>query len=156
MCHLSGPATAHQSPSPLFTPTRFIARQNAGRDTPAFCAADVQSVADTSPDQAATIIASAAMASKKAPARNKVAFTAKPGATSGTVQLVVKAAARRASYEWAWSADGGKTWTLAPSTLQARTTLTGIPAGTNAQFRYRAVTKTGEGDWSQPISLLLK
>jgi hypothetical protein len=31
-----------------------------------------------------------------------------------------------------------------------------VPSGTTVAFRYRAVTKAGIGDWSQPLSLLVK
>ncbi|HEX8792060.1 MAG TPA: hypothetical protein VF765_13990 [Polyangiaceae bacterium] len=31
------------------------------------------------------------------------------------------------AYEWQYSTDGGKTWVMAPSTLQAKTTVTGLP-----------------------------
>jgi len=65
-------------------------------------------------------------------------------------------AARRASYLWGYSTDGGKTWAEVGPTLQAKTTVSGLPAGTTVQFRYRGVTKTGAADWSQPISLLVK
>ena len=65
-------------------------------------------------------------------------------------------AGRRASYEWQWSGDGGKTWTNVPATLQAKTTVLGLPSGTVLQFRVRAVTRTGEGDWSQVVSVLVK
>jgi hypothetical protein len=43
----------------------------------------------------------------------------------------------------------------APSTLQAKTTITGLPVGTSVLFRYRTLTKTGEGDWSQGLALLV-
>ena len=66
------------------------------------------------------------------------------------------AASRRAAHDWEYSTDGGKTWVGAPSTLGARTTVTGLPAGTAVLFRFRALTKTGEGDWSQPTALLVK
>ena len=57
---------------------------------------------------------------------------------------------------YAYSTDGGKTWVAAPPSLQAKTTVTGLPAGTSVQFRYRAVTKTGAEDWSTPVTLLVK
>jgi hypothetical protein len=50
---------------------------------------------------------------------------------------------------------GGKTWVTAPATLQAKTTVAGLVPGSTAQFKYRAVTKTGEGDWSQRVSLMV-
>jgi hypothetical protein len=118
--------------------------------------ANVQQVADANPEQAAAIITSAGMAVRKTADRNKAPFEAKPGTVSGTVQLVAKAAAVRASYEWEWSGDGGKTWTPASPTLQAKTEIAGLPIGTVVQFRFRAITKTGAGDWSQPISVLVK
>jgi hypothetical protein len=116
----------------------------------------VQQQADANPDMAETIITSAGMTVKKLPTRVKVDFIAKPGPVTGTVKLVAKAAAVRAGYEWAWSPDAGKTWTQVPTTLQAKTTITGLPVGTSCSFRYRPVTKAGEGDWSQVVVLLVK
>ena len=116
----------------------------------------VQQQADAQPEMAETIITSAGMAVKKLPKRVKVDFVAKPGLVTGTVKLVAKAAAMRACYEWAWSADGGKTWTQVATTLQSKTTIIGLPVATTCSFRYRAVTKAGEGDWSQVVTLLVK
>ena len=116
----------------------------------------VQQQADANPEMAETIITSAGMTVKKLPKRVKVDFVAKQGPVTGTVHLVAKAAAVRACYEWNWSGDGGKTWTSVPTTLQAKTTIIGLPVAVNCQFRYRAVTKKGEGDWSQVVVLLVK
>lgn len=116
----------------------------------------VQQVADANPEQAEAIITSAGMAVRKAPARVTPDFAATPGAVSGQAKLRVKSAGARACYDWEWSADGAKTWTTVPSTLQARTVIGGLPVATNVLFRVRAVTKTGEGDWSQPTGLLIK
>jgi hypothetical protein len=93
---------------------------------------------------------------KKTPVRKPRVFGVEQGAVSGAVKLVTASAGNRASYDWESSIDGGKTWAALPSTLQAKTSVTGLPAGTTAQFRYRAVTKTGVADWSQPVSLLVK
>jgi len=43
-----------------------------------------------------------------------------------------------------------------PSTLQAKTTLSGLTPGATVMFRSRGVTLTGEGDWSQPTSIVVK
>jgi DNA-directed RNA polymerase specialized sigma24 family protein len=56
----------------------------------------------------------------------------------------------------ALSLDGGKTWVAAPSTLQAKTNVYGFAPGATVLFRFRPVTKAGEGDWSQPVSLIVK
>ena len=115
----------------------------------------IQTTADASVENGAAIIESAGAAVRKTPARRARAFAAKAGAVSGTVKVMATAASRRASYEWHYSADGGKTWISARSTLQARTTIAGLASASTVQFRYRAVTKTGEGDWSQPTSLMV-
>jgi hypothetical protein len=134
--------------------TRNAARAQLLSDIQA-AKANVQQVADANPDQAEAIIASAGMTVRKTAVHAKPTFAAKAGTTSGSVKLSARAAALRASYEWQWSVDGGKTWTPAPPTLQAKTGITGLPVGTIVQFRYRAVTKTGATDWSQPTSLLI-
>jgi hypothetical protein len=115
----------------------------------------VQSVANADPENSATIIESARISVRKATPRSPRVFNAAQGPTTGTAKLVA-ASARRAAYEWEYSTDGGKTWVTAPPSLQARTVVTGLPAGTAVQFRYRTVTKTGAADWSAPVSLLVK
>jgi len=116
----------------------------------------VQAIADATPENGATIIQSAGLPVRKVPTRAARVFTAKPGPVSGTAKLTATVAARRASYEWEYSLDGGKTWVSAPSSLQAKTTVTGLPVGTSVLFRFKSVTKTGEGDWSQGLALLVK
>jgi hypothetical protein len=115
----------------------------------------VQSLADANPESGASMIESAALALRKTPTRAPLGFHAKVGAVSGTVKLVAPAAARRASYEWEYSTDG-KTWVAMPPTLQAKTSIPGLQAQTTVQFKYRAVTKTGADDWSQPISFAVQ
>jgi hypothetical protein len=115
----------------------------------------VQSVADAAPaENAASIIESSGLAVRKTATRHARAFTATAGPVSGTASLRT-ASAGRASYDWQYSTDGGKTWILAPGTLQAKTTIPGLTPGANVQFRFRALTRTGEGDWSQPVALVI-
>jgi hypothetical protein len=40
--------------------------------------------------------------------------------------------------------------------LQAKTALTGQTPGTVLQLRYRWATKTGETDWSVPVTFTVK
>jgi hypothetical protein len=115
----------------------------------------IQTQADANLENGASIIGSAGVAVKKTVVRSPRAFGAKPGAVSGTAKLVTVLAGHRASYEWEYSTDGGKTWVTAPVTLQAKTTIAGLTAGTTVQFRSRPVTKTGEGNWTQPVSLVV-
>jgi hypothetical protein len=116
----------------------------------------VQTVADGNAETAATLITSAGMVVRKTPVHKPRVFTAEPGDISGSAKLVTVSAGSRACYDWESSLDGGKTWVAAPSSLQAKTTLVGFSPGVTVMFRYRAVTKTGEGNWSQPVSLIIK
>jgi hypothetical protein len=114
----------------------------------------VQEVALANPTTAAAIIQSAGMHIKTVTLHAKGDLVAKAGKVSGTASLVARSAARRASYEWQYSTDQ-KTWALGPVTLQARTEIVGLAAGTTYFFRVRPVTKSGEGNWSQTVSLLV-
>jgi hypothetical protein len=116
----------------------------------------VQQIADASPDQAAAIIASAGLRSRTPVVRTKPPFAVSFGPISGSAHLAVKAAGSRAAYDWEFSLDGGKTWTAVPTTLQARTVVTGLPVATTVMFRSRAVIKGGAADWGQPLSLVVK
>lgn len=116
----------------------------------------IQTVSDGDIETAATVIRSAGIAVRKVPTPKPRTFSAEQGAVSGSAQLVAPSAGRRASYEWQYSTDGGKTWIVAPATLQARTTVPGLTPGANVEFRYRPVIKTGLGDWSQTVQLIVK
>jgi hypothetical protein len=116
----------------------------------------VQNQADANLENGAAIIESAGIAVRKTPVRKPRTFAAEVGATSGTVKLVAPSAARRASYEWQYSTDGGKTWAFAPGTLQAKTTIAGFTPGSSVQFKYRPVLKAGDGDWSQTVTIIVK
>ncbi len=117
--------------------------------------ATIQVAADADPDNAQAIITSTSLSVRKVGARSKAPFAVRQGDSSGSVRLAVKSAAPRASYDWEWSGDGGKTWTPAESTTRAKTTVFGLPVGTSVQFRFRPLTPRGQGDWSQPIALLV-
>jgi len=117
----------------------------------------VQNIADADAETAATVINGAGMAVKKAPNRKPKAFAATPGAVSGSVKLSTVSAGAHACYLWQYSADGGKTWVDVPGTSQAKTTISGLPAGTTVLFRYRVITpKAGQGDFVPPLALLVK
>jgi hypothetical protein len=117
----------------------------------------VQSVADATPENGASIIESAGLTVRKISTPGKRSFAARPGALSGSAIVTAVAAGPRSSYQWQYSTDGGKTWVSAPATTQGKTTIAGLPSGTTVQFRYLAVTpKGGQGDWSPAVSLLVK
>jgi hypothetical protein len=116
----------------------------------------VEGVADANPDDAQAIIESAGLSVKKTVTpKPKQDLALKPGTISGAVKVVAKSAGPRTSYDWEWSTDQ-KTWTPLPSTIQARTTIQGLTAGTTIYVRHRAVTKTGVTDWGQIVSTMVQ
>jgi hypothetical protein len=116
----------------------------------------VQVVADGDPGNGQAIIESAGMSTRKKPAYPSRVFSVRSGPVSGSVKMLAPRAAKRASYDWSYSADGKKTWTLAPGTLQASTVIHGLQPGSTLVFRYRARTKAGEGDWSDPHTFVIR
>jgi hypothetical protein len=115
----------------------------------------VQAVADADPEEAAAIIESAAMDLERPDSRNKAAFVVKPGPVAGSVRLEVRALGGRTAYFWAFSSDGGKTWTQVEPTTRAYTIIKGLPIGKRCLFRHRALTIKGETDWSEPLEFLV-
>jgi hypothetical protein len=116
----------------------------------------VQSVADAAnPTNAAAIIESAGMAVRKTTLHDKATLAVEQGSVSGTVVIRAKAVARRASYGWQYSTDQ-KTWTTLPQTLQAKTGVSGLTPATTYFFRVQGLISTGEGNWSDPVSFLVK
>jgi hypothetical protein len=118
--------------------------------------ARVQQVADANPENAEAIITSTNLSVRKVAIRQKQTFEVKPGTVSGAVHVTAQSAGPRACYEWQYSLDAGKTWVQAPNTMQAKTTIVGLPVATVVEFRYRVTTKLGMGDWSLPTSILVK
>jgi len=115
----------------------------------------VQATADANVEQAASIIEGAGMSVKQPRTVHPRVFKAKPGRVSGEVDLEVPSAGDDASYEWAYSLDGGITWRSLLPTTQASTTVTGLKPGATVHFRYRAVTNDGVRDWSQAVWIIV-
>jgi hypothetical protein len=116
--------------------------------------AGVQQVADANPATAPSLIEGAGFSIRKTTSHPKGAIKVETGTVPGSVKLIAKAVALRASYEWQYSTDQ-KTWTSAPSTLQAKTVITGLTSGTTVYFRVRGVTKAGEGAFSQVVQIVI-
>jgi hypothetical protein len=117
--------------------------------------AHVQGIADANPDHAEEIIRSAGMGVRKSGSKPKPPLAASAGSVSGTARLAAFVGKSRASHEWQWSLDQ-KAWNSAASTLQGKTTIAGLTPGAVVYFRHRMVTKAGESDWSQVVTLMIK
>jgi hypothetical protein len=116
--------------------------------------AGVQLAADANPATAQSLIEGAGFAIRKTASHPKGPIKVEAGTLPGSVKLLAKAVAQRASYEWQYSTDQ-KTWTNVPATLQSKTAITGLTSTTMYYFRFRGVTKTGEGAYSQVVQILV-
>jgi hypothetical protein len=115
----------------------------------------VESVASTHPpEEQAAVIQSAGFQVHAHTTHAKQALSAVMG-PAGLVVLRAQAAAKQAAYEWAMSADGGKTWNMLPLTNVAHTTVAGLTSGQTYAFRVRATVKNVAGDWTQSVSLTI-
>jgi hypothetical protein len=112
----------------------------------------VQGLADKAPDEptAIAIIQASGYYVRMNGVYIKPKLAAKNGPVSGSVKLTAQSAGR-ASYEWQVSTDNGTTWTNLPPSLQAKTIAYGLAIGQPHAFRFRSVTKTGPGNWSDAI-----
>ena len=117
----------------------------------------VQSVVDgVDPEKAPAIILGAGMSVAKSRARVAQRFGVRSGDHSGSVEVRAKVAGRRVAYEWQSSGDGGATWRSLAVTMQAKTLVSGLQPGSTWLFRYRPVTKDGEGDWSDALPIIVR
>lgn len=114
----------------------------------------VQALVNADAANAATLAHNAGLALRKTRTGGKSEVAAKPGKVPGLVLLTAKLGTVKAAHEWQTSADG-KTWTDFPTTLQAKTSLSGLTPGSTVFVRHRAVTKTGPLAWSQPVSMIV-
>jgi hypothetical protein len=114
----------------------------------------VQGLATANPSQAEVIAEDAAMTLRKAAVRNKSPLTVKQ-TVSAQVHVIAKAQKGSRANDWQYSVDGGKTWIDTPTTTKASTTITGLTPGVMVQYRQRAITTAGPGDWSQAISAIV-
>jgi len=104
--------------------------------------------------EGAAIVAGAGMNVKNARGPDKLSFTVKQLRQSGSVHLYVRAVRGAVSYEWEYCIEGAA-WIRLPPTVRADTRVNGLDSGASYSFRYRAMTKAGLSDWSDPVRLLV-
>ena len=114
----------------------------------------VENVANRHPTDGAAIIASAGMSLKDARGPGRAELSVKQGGISGSVLLVARAIARKASYEWQYSTDQER-WVTADTTFECTAELFGLKRATRYYFRFRARTPAGLGNWSQVVSMIV-
>ena len=103
---------------------------------------------------AAAMIRSAGFALKIVTTPWKPAFAAKNAVLPGTVTLAARRVAPNATYYWQFSGDGVN-WTNAPDTVKASTVISGLTSAHTYSFRFRALWRKGQTDWSQIVTLLV-
>jgi hypothetical protein len=121
----------------------------------------IQSVADASPDQAEAIIDASGFVKAEPTGYAKPFLSAKPVYPDGSVYLAAYAQAllgdRKGRHLFCWqsSVDGGRTWTDAPTTPVAATTIAGLPRLTSCSFRVAARNAVDQTPWSPVVTVLV-
>ncbi len=117
----------------------------------------VQLIAEqqATPVDAAAVITSAFMKIRPVGRYDKPELAAKNVGLSGTVRLDARAVGHSATYYWAYSVDQ-VTWVPVKDTMKASTVITGLTSAKVYYFRFRAMTRKGDRDWSQVVSLLVQ
>jgi hypothetical protein len=115
----------------------------------------VQNIADASPDKAVQLIGSAGLTAKKHSPKVKPDLSVANGNDPGTAILVGRGAGSRSAHEWQMSKDQ-LTWTDLPTTMTAKTSITGLTYGATVFFRHRTVTVAGNSVWTSPVGILVK
>jgi hypothetical protein len=121
----------------------------------------VQGLCDQSPDQAAALIAAAAMKGVAVGTRHKELLALKNGLPSGTVLLdanarLLDSTSRHKTYNWESTVDG-KTFSPMPSTPNPKTSIVNLTPLTTVGFRVSVtVSKQPQGAWSQVVSILVR
>jgi hypothetical protein len=115
----------------------------------------VQIIANQVPNEGPAIIESAGMFVKRVGHFMKPILEARMGLPSGVVLLIALAQGDRVAYKWQYSLDQ-TTWVDLPDTLQAKTTVSGLPENTMVFFRLQCLTKDGLGDFSDVVAFFVR
>lgn len=99
------------------------------------------------------IILNSGFSIKGRSARVKPLLDARRG-LSGEIYLIARGAGKRDFHEWAMSANGTH-WTQLPSTVKAKTLVTGLKPLTTMHFRHRVITKDGPLNWSDTVQIVV-
>lgn len=110
--------------------------------------------AEPDPDQKMIIASSSGFDVKINGTYAKPDLKITPIATPGMANLVGKAAAKTAAYEWQMSSNNGTIWTTLPVTNSAKTTISGLIAGTRYVFRFRSTVKNVTSGWCTAVSFI--
>jgi hypothetical protein len=123
----------------------------------------IQGLADVvTAENAAALIEAAGLLVAGRSSHPKAILQSQLTSTPGVVHLIAnatilvgKSSRKNVTFNWAWSLDGGKTWTLAASTPLADTFVPNLTPMTSYLFRVSVTVSRVTGDWSQPVGLLV-
>jgi hypothetical protein len=105
-------------------------------------------------DAAKTALQSGGISARKGTVRNVPEIDVKYGGLMGVVLLVARSMGKGCAYAFAYSTDQ-KSWTICPTSLKVKTTVSGLTVGTTYYFRVQATTRKGLQDWSTVVSFVV-
>ncbi len=115
---------------------------------------DLQKYADQNPASAESAITSCLFKVKKQAIKQKQVDAVKTTNVQGTVALFGKVEKGDQQHGWSMSTDNIN-FSLLPTTVQAKTTVSGLPSATVVYFKHRGITKDGPREWGTALSIIL-
>ncbi len=125
----------------------------------------VQTLVDADPGRSIALIQNAGLVLAGIPSRQKAFLSLSLGMQPGSVicdanvRLLVGVGASKPHqnkfFNWEVSVDGGKSYASAPSTSKGKTLLVGLPLLTLVGVRVSLSNGSGQGPWSQTVTILV-
>jgi hypothetical protein len=118
----------------------------------------VEAVANTNPDLADSVIASAGMQEKKPTTKVPHGFSVKLTTKPGEALLTTKGV-KRGAYIYEMSTDptfAPANWVMIYQGITMKFLKTGLVSGTRYFFRYSTIDKTGQSAWSPVLSVVIQ
>lgn len=122
----------------------------------------VQSLCDASSEQAEFLIVTAGMKVAEAPTHGKAVLEVRQKHSGAVVLsafvafLMAGKGAKRVSFNWRYTTNGGETWIQPLSTPVGNITIEGLTPMTTVGFCVSVSTADGPGEWSQIVTVLIR
>lgn len=105
----------------------------------------------------ATIVLSAGMEVAQTPTHQPRTFEVKPGQLSGSVELRAPGIRGNGSHVWEYVLEpaASNVWLQGGITTKAELELSNLQPGSKYSFRHRVVTPKEQGEWDNPITIMV-
>ena len=117
----------------------------------------VETIANANPETAEEVALSSGFPIKRLTPRGKRVFTAENTAIAGTVKVYTGTVKKAIAYEFDYTQtpETDTSWIPTETKASATRIVPGLTSGKTYYFRYRVIFRSGPGDWSDNITLVV-